>query len=146
MDRPGQLTPSPTPSSYGIDPVPEPPPRGAMLKRLFGPLVVGGGLLLKFAGALKFLSIFIAVGGYALLGGWQWAVGLVGLILIHEIGHYVEARRQGLAPSLPVFVPFLGAYVALKNVPFNPWRNALVSLAGPVVGGLGALGVLVAGA
>ncbi|MFN0156278.1 MAG: site-2 protease family protein [Gaiella sp.] len=115
------------------------------LARIFGPLVVIGAFLLKFAGALKFLGIFISVGGYALIGGWKWAIGLVGLIAIHEAGHYIEAKRQGLNPSLPVFVPFLGAYVALKNQRFDPWRNALVSLAGPVVGGLGALGVFIAG-
>jgi membrane-associated protease RseP (regulator of RpoE activity) len=44
-----------------------------------------------------------------------------------------------------VFIPFLGAYVALKNAPFDPWRNARVTLAGPVLGGLGALAVLGAG-
>ena len=54
---------------------------------------------------------------------------------MHELGHYVEAKRQGLNPQLPVFIPFLGAYVALRNQPFDPWRNALVSVAGPVAGG-----------
>ena len=67
------------------------------------------------------------------------------LILVHELGHYLEATRQGLKPSLPVFIPFLGAYVAMKNAPFDPWRNLLVSAAGPFLGGIGALGVWVAG-
>ena len=67
------------------------------------------------------------------------------LILVHELGHYLEARRQGLHPSLPVFMPFLGAYVAIKDSPFNPWRNGLVSIAGPIAGGAAAAGVLVAG-
>ena len=64
---------------------------------------------------------------------------------MHELGHYLEATRQGLKPSLPVFIPFLGAYVAMKNAPFDPWRNLLVSAAGPFLGGIGALGVWVAG-
>jgi Zn-dependent protease len=67
------------------------------------------------------------------------------LILVHESGHYIEAKRQGLNPSLPVFLPFLGAYVAMKNAPFDPWRNLLVSAAGPIAGGLGALAVWVVG-
>ena len=73
---------------------------------------------------------FLSVGAYALIWGWRFAVGFVLLILVHEAGHYLEARRQGLHPSLPVFVPFLGAYVAIKDSPFDPWRNFLVSIAG----------------
>ncbi len=109
------------------------------------PFVVAGGVLLKLAGTLKFAGIFLSVGGYALLFGWRFAIGFVLLILVHELGHYVEAKRQGLSPSLPVFVPFLGAYVALKGQPFDPWRNALVSIAGPIAGGLAALACLLYG-
>ena len=113
--------------------------RGGLIGRIFAPLLVVGGVLLKVAGSLKFLGVFIAVGGYALIWGWRFGLGFVLLILVHELGHYVEARRQGLNPQLPVFIPFIGAYVALRNQPFDPWRNALVSVAGPVAGGLGAL-------
>ncbi len=97
------------------------------------------GAVVKFgAFILKFFGIFLAVGGYALIWGWSFAIGVVLLILVHELGHYVEARRLGLDPQLPVFIPFLGAYVALRNVRFDPWVNARVSLAGPVAGGIGA--------
>jgi Zn-dependent protease len=123
------------------EPVGEPARRRG-LARLLGPFIVAGGVLLKLAGSLKFLGVFISVGGYALIWGWPFAVGLVALILVHEVGHFVEAKRQGLNPQLPVFVPFLGAYVALRNQPFDPWRNALVSIAGPVAGGLAALACL----
>lgn len=109
------------------------------------PFVVAGAVLVKIAGSLKFAGIFLSVGGYALLFGWKFAVGFVLLILVHELGHYVEARRQGLSPSLPVFIPFLGAYVALRGQPFDPWRNALVSIAGPIAGGVAALGCLIYG-
>ena len=102
-------------------------------------------MLLKVAGSLKFLGIFVAVGGYALIWGWRFGVGFVLLILVHELGHYVEARRQGLNPQIPVFIPFFGAYVALRNQPFDPWRNALVSVAGPVAGGVASLACLVYG-
>ena len=119
--------------------------RRGLLARILTPLVVIGGIALKLGGLLKFLSIFVALGGYALIWGWKWAIGFVALILVHELGHYFEARRQGLRPDLPVFLPFLGAYVAMRNVRFDPWRNGLVSMAGPVVGGLGALAVLLVG-
>lgn len=119
--------------------------RRGLMARVLAPLIVIGSIALKLGGLLKFLSIFIALGGYALIWGWRFAVGFVALILVHELGHYFEARRQGLRPKLPVFIPFLGAYVAMRNVRFDPWRNALVSMAGPVVGGLGALGVLLVG-
>ena len=61
------------------------------------------------------------------------------LILIHELGHFVEAKRQGLDVSIPRFIPFLGAYVAIKNSPLNPVKNAYVALAGPAAGGLASL-------
>jgi Zn-dependent protease len=111
-----------------------------LIRKLFAPIIGFGLLLLKFgAFAIKFFGIFISIGGYALIWGWKFAVGFVFLILIHELGHFVEAKRQGLNPSLPVFIPFLGAYVAMKNAPFDPWRNLFVSAAGPFAGGLAAL-------
>jgi Zn-dependent protease len=119
--------------------------RGAA-KKLWAPIVVAVALLVKFGTAgLKFGSIFIAVGGYALLWGWRFAVGFVLLILAHELGHYLEARRQGLNPSLPVFIPFLGAYVAIKDARIGPWPHAMISIAGPIAGGIAAAGVWVAG-
>ena len=60
------------------------------------------------------------------------------LILVHELGHFFEGRRQGLEVTLPTFIPFFGAFVMIKNAPLNPWRNALVALAGPALGGVGA--------
>lgn len=119
--------------------------RRSLLGRILAPVAVAAGVLVKFgAFALKFFGIFLAVGGYALIWGWRFAIGVVLLILVHELGHYVEAKRAGLDPQLPVFIPFLGAYVALRNVRFDPWVNARVSLAGPIAGGLGAVACLVA--
>jgi len=117
--------------------------RRSLLGKLLAPLVVLAGIAIKFgAFVLKFFGIFLAVGGYALIWGWRFAVGLVLLILAHELGHYVEAKRVGLDPQLPVFIPFVGAYVALRNMRFDPWVNARVSLAGPLVGGAAAAGCL----
>lgn len=122
---------------------PEPPSRRGLLGRLVAPLVVAVGLLVKFgAFSLKFFGVFLAIGGYALIWGWKFGVGVVVLIGVHELGHYVEARREGLDPQLPVFIPFLGAYVALRNMRFDPWVNARVSIAGPIAGGLAALACL----
>jgi Zn-dependent protease len=118
-------------------------PRGTdwrgRLKKMFGPLVAGAVALAKWSFILlKFGSIFIAVGGYALIWGWKFAIGFVLLILVHELGHFFEARRQGLHSTWPTFIPFFGAFVLIKDAPLNPWRNALVSLAGPAYGGVGA--------
>ena len=119
--------------------------RRSLLSRLLAPLVVLIGALVKFgAFGLKFFGVFLAVGGYALIWGWKFGVGFVLLILAHELGHYVEAKRAGLNPQLPVCIPFLGAYVALRNMRFDPWVNARVSLAGPVVGGVAAAACLAA--
>ncbi len=123
---------------------PEPAWR-SLVRKLWAPVAVVIGLVIKFGvAALKFFSIFIAVGGYALIWGWRFAVGFVALILVHELGHYVEARRRGFNPALPVFIPFLGAYVAIRDARLNPWQHAWIALAGPLVGSLGAAATWVA--
>ncbi|MDQ3992590.1 MAG: site-2 protease family protein, partial [Actinomycetota bacterium] len=86
-------------------------------------------------------SMLVSVGAYALLWPWQFALGLVLLLLVHELGHVLEARRQGLPTSAPMFVPFLGALITMKQLPENAWREAQVALAGPIVGSLGAAAV-----
>jgi Zn-dependent protease len=111
------------------------------LERAGGVILAIGAAALKFGFVLaKFFSIFIAVGGYALIWGWKFAVGFVLLILVHELGHYVEAKRRGLHPSLPMFIPFFGAYVKF-HASGDEWGNGLIALAGPFAGGLGSLAV-----
>jgi Zn-dependent protease len=85
---------------------------------------------------VKFSSIFIAIAAYALIFGWKFAVGFVLLIFIHELGHYIEAKREGLSPKLPVFIPFLGAYVQYTRG--HPWQTVRVAIAGPILGGAAA--------
>jgi Zn-dependent protease len=127
-------------------PVREHRPLRDLLGRFWAVIAAVIGVALKFGfAAFKFLSIFIAVAGYALIWGWKFGVGFVLLILVHELGHFVEARRQGLHPSLPVFVPFLGAYVAIKDARVDPFHNALVGLAGPIAGGIGSAACLAVG-
>jgi Zn-dependent protease len=98
--------------------------------------VVVLGLLAKVGSFAKFGFVFVAFGGYALIWGWKFALGVVLLIFIHEMGHWLEATREGLNPSWPVFIPFLGAYV--RHTRGNPWQTTRVAIAGPILGGAGA--------
>jgi Zn-dependent protease len=138
------IEPTPDPEYRGYEPV---HPRSGfrdLLRKIWAPIAALLGILAKFSFVFfKFFALFVAVGGYALLWGWQFGVGLVALILVHELGHYIEARRLGLSPQLPMFIPFLGAYVAFKNT--DPWRHARVAVAGPLLGGVGAAVVLAIG-
>jgi Zn-dependent protease len=123
-------------------------PRGTdwrgRLRKLFGPIIAAIVALAKFSFILlKASSIFIAVAAYALIWGWKFAVGFVLLILLHETGHYIEAKREGLNPRLPVFVPFLGAYVQYTRG--NPWQTARVAIAGPIFGGIASLACYLVG-
>ena len=134
------------PQYEGYVPAREHRPFRDLLARIWAPIAAVIGIAVKFGVlGLKFFGIFISVGGYALIWGWRFAVGFVALIAVHEMGHYVEGRRQGLDPSLPRFIPFFGAYVALKNATLDAWGNALVSLAGPIAGGLGSAALLAVG-
>jgi Zn-dependent protease len=123
-------------------------PRFPLLRKLAAPFLVLGALLAKFKFlffALFKLKLFttsatmlVSVGAYALLWGWQFAIGFVVLLFIHEMGHVLEARRQGIPVSAPMFVPFLGALITMRQLPDNAWKEARVALAGPIVGSLGA--------
>jgi Zn-dependent protease len=116
-------------------------PRGTdwrgVFRKLTAPLVFLIGLVAKLGSLAKFAAIFVAFGGYALIWGWRFALGVVVLIFVHELGHYLEATRERLNPQWPVFIPFLGAYV--KHTRGNPWQTARVAIAGPILGGVAAL-------
>ena len=86
-------------------------------------------------------TMLVSVGAYALLWPWQFALGFTLLLLVHELGHVLEARRQGLPTSAPMFIPFLGALITMKELPKDAWREARIALAGPIVGSLGAAAV-----
>jgi Zn-dependent protease len=88
---------------------------------------------------LKFLtvagSMALSIVAYSWIFGWQFAVGFVLLILVHELGHVVVLRARGIKAGLPVFVPFLGAFVSMKESPKTVYDEALSGIAGPAVGG-----------
>jgi Zn-dependent protease len=127
-------------------------PRGGLnlkrvLERAAALALLIGGTALKWGFVfVKFFGFFISVAAYKLwFGSWTFALGFVLLILVHELGHAVEARRQGLQVSAPTFIPFFGAYVTIRHAGLSPWRNALISLAGPLAGGLAALACWIVG-
>ena len=112
-----------------------------------------GALLLKFGkvallvlGKAKFLttslSMLLSVGAYALIWGWKFAVGFVALLFVHEMGHYIQLRREGVRPSGMVFIPFLGAAVGARSLGGSALAEARVGLAGPVLGTLGCLALV----
>ncbi len=138
-------SPAPAPASGPPDTKPQ-----SALRRVLGPLFVAGALLAKFGkGAFlllkgaKFLttsaSMLLSIGAYALIWGWKFAVGFVALLFIHEMGHYVQLRREGVKPSGMLFIPFLGAVVGARSLGGSAVAEARVGLAGPVVGTAAAL-------
>ena len=78
--------------------------------------------------------MFVSAAFYVWFGGWWFGIGLVVLLFVHEMGHVLEAKRQGLPVSAPLFIPFLGALITLKQMPHNAWNEAKLAIAGPIVG------------
>jgi len=138
----------------GFSPEP-PPPRpgfGDKLKKSLGPVGVAIVALFAkfkfaFVAVLKFLPILLKTGGtmiisvwfYAIAWGFWFAAGFVLLLFVHECGHLVAAKRFGLKVGAPVFIPFLGALIALKEAPRNAWVESVVGIGGPLLGSAGAL-------
>jgi Zn-dependent protease len=91
------------------------------------------------------LSMLVSVGFYALIYPWQFAAGLVGMIFVHEMGHYAVARQQGVKAGLPVFIPFVGAFIGLKQQPHDARQEAIIAIAGPLVGSVAAFATLLLG-
>jgi len=110
-------------------------------QRFVGFLAAAGAFLLKFGVLilkLKYLllvvSMVVSIVAWSLFFGWTFAVGFVLLIFVHEMGHVIELRRQGVPASLPLFVPFMGAFVNMKAMPRSAFHEALSGLAGPYFG------------
>lgn len=112
--------------------------------RKLGPFAPVAVLLVKaklFLSLLKlpFLLSFAGFAGlYWGLYGARFGVGLAALVLVHELGHFLEVRRRGLAADLPMFIPGFGAYVRWTAAGVTADARALVSLAGPLAGAVGA--------
>lgn len=102
-------------------------------------------VILKLGKFMPLASMTLTAGLYSTVFGLPYAVGMVGLILVHEAGHALEMHRQGIPFGPMVFIPFLGASVEMKEMPKNAYGEALVALAGPVLGSVGAVAVAIAG-
>src|SRR5438067_1527815 len=113
-----------------------------LFRRLWAPIAAIGAFLAKFGAVLlkaKFLfSIFVSAAIYVWIGGWWFGIGLVVLLFVHEMGHVLEAKRQGLPVSAPFFIPFMGAAIMMKRMPRDAWHEALNGIAGPILGTIGA--------
>ena len=95
-------------------------------------------LLLKSKALFSILSMLVTVWVYSQIFGLPFAVGFVALLLVHEMGHYVAAKQRGLNVGLPAFIPFVGAWINLRETPHDAETEAYVAFAGPFIGTLGA--------
>jgi Zn-dependent protease len=151
---PNAVVATPPPAAPAAD---ERPPweedRRGLLRRIGSAILAGliaivkfGKIALLFAGKLKILTtsgtMLVSVAAYSLIWGWKFAVGFVLLLLVHEMGHVIQLRREGVEASAPVFIPFLGAVVAAKSLGNDALAEARVGLAGPILGTLGAAALL----
>jgi Zn-dependent protease len=141
------------PPAYEAPEAPRPPyeeQRKSLAQRLLGPIVAAGVVLAKFGKVAlllltkaKFLttslSMLVSIAAYSLIWGWKFAAGFVALLFVHEMGHYIQMRREGVQPSWMVFIPFLGAAVGARSLGGSAVAEARVGLAGPVLGTLGSL-------
>ena len=99
---------------------------------------------LKFTKFVPLASMLVSSFAYSFFFGWPFAVGMVGLIAVHESGHAMAMRYYGVPFSPAVFIPFMGAVISMKEQPRKVLDEAVIALAGPIVGsaGAGALAVL----
>ena len=135
-------------------PVPPPPAKKNLLRRL-GPV----GLLLfylfsklKYLGVIlqvgkfkTFISMLVSIWAYAMFWGWPFAAGFVVLMFIHEMGHVLALRMMGIKATAPMFIPFIGAHIGMKQQPQNAFAEAIMAYGGPLLGTLGAIGCAGAG-
>ena len=131
-------------------------PRRSWIREKLG--AVGAGLIAliaKFKAILLLLpkikilatagSALVSVAAYSVLWGWQFAVGFVVLLFIHEMGHVVALRRHGIKASAPMFVPFMGAVIWARSLGDDALTEARVGLAGPYFGAAAAAVVAIVG-
>ena len=149
--RPATAPERPTPPSPWFEPSQGPDPRDrkqSFFKRKLGPLLVAiVGLLAKFKTVLLLLpklklfttagTMLVSITAYSFVFGWMFAVGFVVLLLVHEMGHVIALRREGIKASPPMFIPFLGAVISARSLGDNALAEARVGLAGPILGSVG---------
>jgi Zn-dependent protease len=95
--------------------------------------------LIKVKAVTTLGTMFISIVAYALAFGWPFAVGFVLLLFVHEMGHVIQLRREGVEASAPIFIPFVGAVIAVESLGRDAAAEARVGLAGPILGTIGTL-------
>jgi Zn-dependent protease len=130
---------------------PSPPPerrdRSRFRRRLGSLLAALVALVAKFKTVLLLLpklklfttagTMLVSIAAYSFVFGWTFAVGFVVLLLVHEMGHVIQLRREGIKASAPMFIPFLGAVISARSLGDNALAEARVGLAGPILGTIG---------
>ncbi len=106
----------------------------AKVKFLILPILKFLPAILKTGG-----TMLLSIGVYALAWGWWFALGFVVLIFVHECGHLIVAKKLNLKVGAPMFIPFVGAFITLKEAPPNAWVEARVGIGGPILGAVGSL-------
>ncbi|HEV7586421.1 MAG TPA: site-2 protease family protein [Solirubrobacteraceae bacterium] len=162
LSAPSPLLPQPVPPPHaGEDPFGEPRrgPGQKLRKRLGGVLAAIIAVGAKFWAAIKGVLLLlpklkllttagtalVSVAAYSLFFGWTFAIGFVILLFVHEMGHVIQLRREGIKASAPMFIPFFGAVVTAKTLGENALAEARVGLAGPILGTAGAAACLIIG-
>jgi Zn-dependent protease len=142
------------PPNYRVEPDPvEPPKQQGPIRRVLGPIVAAlVAFIAKFKAIilllpkLKLLTTFgtmlVSVAAWSIFYGWTFAVGIVLLLFVHEMGHVIALRREGIKASAPMFIPFLGAVITSKSLGDNALAEARVGLAGPILGSIGAAALI----
>lgn len=163
-------TPSTAPSEQAIAITDASPQRKRrrLLRLVSGFLIAAGLLALKLKGLLffsfaKFKLLFVnpfegfGVAQLAVTGGsmivsivayaWKlklpFAIGIILMIFIHELGHAVVIRAKGLRAGAMVFIPFIGGAVTLRDQPRTAYDDAQIGLAGPIFGTIASAFLLV---
>jgi len=103
-------------------------------------IVKWGAVLLKLKVFTFAASMLVSIAAYAWIWGWRFAVGFVALIFVHEMGHVVALRRMGIRATAPTFIPFVGAFVQMRQAPKSAWHEAVSGIAGPMFGAAAAAG------
>jgi Zn-dependent protease len=153
----------PAPTTSNENPFGGPPRRTSAVhsvrKRIGSALAALVALVAKFGLAIKALLValpnlkllvtagtaLVSVAAYSLFFGWEFAAGFVVLLFVHEMGHVIALRREGIKASAPMFIPFMGAAIFTRSLGDNALAEARVGLAGPILGSIGAALVAVVG-
>jgi Zn-dependent protease len=113
-------------------------PIGAALVALLAKLKAVLLLLPKLKLLVSAGTMLVSIAAYSVVFGWRFAAAFVALLFVHELGHVIQLRREGIKASAPMFIPFLGAVISARSLGENALAEARVGLAGPILGSIGA--------